>query len=147
SGNIPNLVKNGFRGDIICTYATRDLCASMLMDSAHIQESDAEFVNKKRKPGEPEVKPLYTREDAALCLESFITQGYDRPRTIAKGVTLTFLDAGHMLGSAIVVLDIEDQDAHRTVRLVFSGDVGRRGIPIIRDPRTVDRADFLIMES
>src|SRR5262249_41480571 len=66
---------------------------------------------------------------------------------IAKGVTLTFLDAGHMLGSAIVVLDIEDQDAHRTVRLVFSGDVGRRGIPIIRDPRTVDRADFLIMES
>src|SRR5262245_13813851 len=142
SGNIPNLVKNGFRGDIICTYATRDLCATMLMDSAHIQESDAAFVNKKSRSDETPVQPLYHREDAALCLDSFITQCYDRPRTIARGVTLTFLDAGHMLGSAFVILDIEDDDAHRTVRLVFSGDVGRKGIPIIRDPRTIDRADF-----
>jgi len=147
SGNIPNLVKNGFRGDIVCTYATRDLCATMLMDSAHIQESDAAFINKKRKNAEHPVEPLYTRQDATRCLESFITQGYDRPRTIAKGITLTFLDAGHMLGSGIVVLDIEDEEAHRTVRLVFSGDVGRKGIPIIRDPETVDGADFLIMES
>lgn len=148
SGNIPNLVKQGFRGDIITTFATRDLCASMLMDSAHIHESDAQFVNKRRaKRGEPPVDPLYTREDAAASLEYFVTQGYDRPRRIAPGVTLTFRDAGHMLGSAIVVLDIEDRDTHRSYRLVFSGDLGREGIPIIRDPESVDRADILIMES
>ncbi len=148
SGNIPNLVKQGYSGDIICTFATRDLCASMLMDSARIHESDAEFVNRKRaKRNQPPVEPLYTSADAARSLESFITQGYDRPRRIAPGVTLTFLDAGHMLGSAIVVLDIEDQDTKRDYRLVFSGDLGREGIPIIRDPSMVDRADILIMES
>jgi len=148
SGNIPNLVKNGFRGDIICTYATRDLCATMLLDSGHIQERDVEFLNKKRKRrGEGPVEPIYTQEEAAQSLDSFIGQGYHRPRTIAPGVTLTFRDAGHMLGSTIVVLDIEDQDEKRDIRLVFSGDLGRKGIPIIRDPETIDRADALIMES
>lgn len=148
SGNIPNLVKQGYTGDIITTFATRDLCASMLMDSAHIHESDAEFVNRKRaKRNQPPVEPLYTSADAARALEYFVTQGYDRPRRIADGVTLTLLDAGHMLGSAIVVLDIEDRDTKQDTRLVFSGDLGRHGIPIIRDPVTVDRADILIMES
>ena len=148
SGNIPNLVKQGFKGDIITTFASRDLCASMLMDSAHIHESDAEFVNKRRaKRNEPPIQPLYTKADAAASLEYFVTQGYGRPRTIAPGVTLTFLDAGHMLGSAIVLLDIDDQDTKRSYRLVFSGDLGREGIPIIRDPESVDRADLLIMES
>jgi metallo-beta-lactamase family protein len=148
SGNIPNLVKRGFRGDIICTSATRDLCAAMLADSGHIQQRDAEFVSKKNhKRGLPGVEPIYTQEDALHAMDYFITQGYKRARNIAPGVTLTFHDAGHMLGSAIVVLDIEDRDAHRDVRLVFSGDVGRAGIPIIRDPQTVDRADILIMES
>jgi metallo-beta-lactamase family protein len=148
SGNIPNLVKSGFRGDIYCTYATRDLCAAMLMDSAHIQEKDVEYVNKRhRHSTEPPVQPLYTQADAAHSMNAFVTQSYERPRTIAPGVSLTFLDAGHMLGSAIVILDIEDQQAHRDYRLVFSGDLGRKGIPIIRDPQTVDGADILIMES
>ncbi len=147
SGNIPNLVKSGYRGDIISTFATRDLCASMLLDSGHIQEKDVYFVNKRRKRGEPEVEPIYTQQDAQNSLKYFTTQGYERPRTIAPGVTLTYKDAGHLLGSAFVVLDIEDQDEKRDYRLVFSGDLGRKGIPIIRDPQTIDGADYLIMES
>lgn len=148
SGNIPNLIKRGFRGDIVCTYATRDLCSTMLLDSGHIQERDIEYVNKKRKKrGEPPVEPIYTQQDALDSLDYFTTQSYGRQRRIAPGVYLTLLDAGHMLGSAIVILDIEDRDAHRDVRLVFSGDIGRAGIPIIRDPDTVDGADILIMES
>ncbi|MBZ0303289.1 MAG: MBL fold metallo-hydrolase [Anaerolineae bacterium] len=148
SGNIPNLVKSGYRGEIICTYATRDLCATMLLDSAHIQERDIEYVNKRRrKRGEEPVEPIYTRRDALDSLHSFTSQSYNRSRNIAPGVTLTLLDAGHMLGSAIVVLDVEDRDSHSDVRLVFSGDLGRKGIPIIRDPQTVESADVLIMES
>jgi len=148
SGNIPNLVKSGFRGDIVCTFATRDLCSTMLMDSGHIQEKDAEFVNKKgSRRAEPPVEPLYTVEDAVNSLEYFNAIGYHRQREISPGVYVTFIDAGHMLGSAIVVLDIEDRDAGRDVRLVFSGDLGREGIPIIRDPETVDHADVLILES
>ncbi len=148
SGNIPNLVKSGFRGDIMCTFATRDLCSTMLMDSAHIQERDVEFVNKKRaRKGEPPVEPIYNVEDAVNALEYFNAVSYHRQREVLPGVYVTFLDAGHMLGSAIVVLDIEDRDANRDVRLVFSGDLGRKGIPIIRDPEYVDHADVLIMES
>jgi metallo-beta-lactamase family protein len=124
SGNIPNLVNNGFEGDIVCTHATRDLCATMLLDSGHIQERDVEFVNKKRvRRGEMPVDPIYTQEDAKHSLNYFVGQGYDHPRTIAPGVTLTFIDAGHMLGSASVILDIEDHEAKRDVRLVFSADI------------------------
>ncbi len=148
SGNIPNLVKSGFKGDIVCTHATRDLCGVMLMDSGHIQEKDVEFVNKrKKKRGEPPVDPIYTQADAAASLNSFTSQSYDRPRLIAPGVTVTFIDAGHMLGSASVVLDIEDKQEGKNIRLVFSGDIGRKGIPIIRDPKSPDAADILIMES
>ncbi|MBI5960218.1 MAG: MBL fold metallo-hydrolase [Chloroflexi bacterium] len=148
SGNIPNLVKSGFRGDIVCTFATRDLCSTMLLDSAHIQEMDAQFVNKKRaRKNEPPVQPIYTTEDALDCLDYFNSIGYHREREILPGINVKFLDAGHMLGSAIVVLDIEDRDAGRDVRLVFSGDLGRKGIPIIRDPEVVDHADVLILES
>jgi metallo-beta-lactamase family protein len=148
SGNIPNLVKSGFRGDIVCTFATRDLCSTMLMDSAHIQEKDAEFLNKKRaKRDEPPIQPIYKVEDAVNCLEYFDSVGYHRQREILPGIHVTFLDAGHMLGSAIVVLDVEDRDSGRDVRLVFSGDLGRVGTPIIRDPESVDHADVLILES
>jgi metallo-beta-lactamase family protein len=148
SGNIPNLVKSGFRGDIICTFATRDLCAAMLRDSGHIHEKDVEFVNKKHaKRGEPLVEPLYTEADAIHSLGNFIAIGYERPRQIAPGVTLTLYDAGHMLGSAIVALDIADHETKCDVRLVFSGDLGRPGMPILRDPTCLQEADLLILES
>ncbi|MBL8147437.1 MAG: MBL fold metallo-hydrolase [Anaerolineae bacterium] len=148
SGNIPNLARRGFRGDIICTSATRDLASTMLLDSAHIQEDDIEFLNKKRaKKGEPPVPPLYTQDDVRACLGLFSSQEIGRPRIIANGVTCTLYDAGHMMGSNFVVLDIEDRDAGKDVRLVFSGDLGRKGLPILRDPATIDRADVLILES
>lgn len=148
SGNIPNLIKSGFNGDIISTSATRDLCATMLPDSGHIQERDAEFVNKKRsRKGLEPIQPIYTQQDAFKSLDYFTTQSYYRTRNIAPGVNLTFYDAGHMLGSAIVVLDIVDKETNLEKRLVFSGDVGRADIPIIRDPDVIERADILIMES
>jgi len=147
SGNIPNLVKQGFRGDILCTYATRDLCSIMLLDSGYIQERDIEYLNKKKaRRGEPLAEPLYTIADATACLQYFTSQGYDRPRAIAPGISLRLLDAGHMLGSAIVELTIEDSARGRALRLVFSGDLGREGLPILRDPTRISEADVLIME-
>jgi len=148
AGNLPNLVKQGFAGDIVCTSATRDLAATMLPDSGFIQERDIEYVNKRReKRGEAAVEPLYTHQDALNTLGQFITQGYHRRRRLAEGVYLTFYEAGHMLGSCIVQLEIEDKASDTTKVLVFSGDLGRKGIPIIRDPETIARADILILES
>ena len=148
SGNIPNLVKSGFRGDIICTYATRDLCAIMLRDSANIQENDIEYVNKKRKKkGLQPIEPIYKMEDVVDSLKQFIGIGYERPYQVLPGVYLTFYDAGHILGSAITVLDIEDEEKKRPVRLVFSGDVGRPDRPILNDPAFIDSADILLIES
>ncbi len=145
SGNIPNLVKSGFDGDIYCTHATRDLCTSMLLDSGHIQERDAEYANRRRKKDEPVVEPIYTQRDAQHALDSFVSVGYNKSHRIAPGVQLTLRDAGHMLGSAMVVLDIDEGGKQQ--RFVFSGDIGREGIPIIRDPSTIDSADILLMES
>lgn len=148
SGNIPNLVKQGFRGDIVCTAVTRDLCNIMLRDSGKIQESDVQYVNKKRKrQGQPPVKPLYTSQDALNSLNNFIGINYNRAYRLMPGVTLTFFDAGHILGSAIVQLDMEDHQAKRHWRVVFSGDLGRKNRPILRDPVTLREADVLIMES
>ncbi|MCC7208714.1 MAG: MBL fold metallo-hydrolase [Anaerolineae bacterium] len=148
SGNLPGLVKRGFKGDIVCTLATEDLCGAMLLDSAHIQEKDVEYVNKKRaRQGEPLFKPLYVQADAVAALKQFVAISYHRPFNVLPGVQVTFLDAGHMLGSAIVVLHIEDREAGRDVKLVFSGDLGQPGLPILRDPEPVDSADVLIMES
>ncbi|MCB8982753.1 MAG: MBL fold metallo-hydrolase [Ardenticatenaceae bacterium] len=148
SGNIPNLVKSGFQGDIICTYATRDLCAVMLRDSAKIQSYDVQYLNKKReRKNLPPIDPIYTMEDAVESLKQFIGLGYGRPYKLFPGVTLTFYDAGHILGSAIVALDIEDEESQRNRRLVFSGDLGRPNRPILRDPALLDRADILIIES
>ena len=148
SGNIPNLVKRGFKGDIVCTYATRDLCAIMLRDSGKIQEQDVRYVNKKRKrEGLPAREPIYTIADALASLRYFIGIGYDRPYTLFPGVTLTLYDAGHILGSAMVVLDIEDQESKKSQRVVFSGDIGRHDRPILNDPTYLDGADVLIMES
>lgn len=148
SGNIPNLVKSGFKGDIVCTYATRDLCSIMLRDSAKIQEYDIEFLNKKRaKKNLPPLEPLYEMADAVESLKYFIGIGYERPYRLMPGVTLTFYDAGHILGSAIVALDIEDKDSKQSVRFVFSGDLGRPDRPILRDPTFLDEADILLVES
>lgn len=147
SGNIPNLVKHGFMGLIKCTRATADLCKSMLADSGHIQEKDIEYVNRKRaKHGQPPVDPIYTEEDALNALKQFDPIDYEKPTELFPGVTLTLFDAGHMLGSEIVVLDFADDDGRRR-RLVFSGDLGRPNVPILRDPTSIDRADVLIMES
>ena len=147
SGNIPNLCKQGFDGNIVATPATRDLCAAMLRDSGHIQERDAEYVNRKRDKGEPPVEPIYTEVDAINSLKHFLTIHYERTYQLMPGVTVTFYDAGHMLGSAIVALDIEDEDEKRDIRLVFSGDLGRPTMPLLRSLTKLDEADVLIMES
>jgi len=148
SGNLPNLVKSGFKGDILCTYATRDLCMIMLRDSANIQHHDIKYINKHRqKENLPPLDPIYTLEDAVECLKHFVGLSYDRPREIMPGVTLTFYDAGHILGSAMVVLDIEDKEEKKSFRFLFSGDLGRPDRPILRDPFPVKNADVLIMES
>lgn len=149
SGRIPCLVKNGFNGNIYCTSATRDLCAVMLMDSAFIQEKDVEFVNRHRKKkGQRLFEPLYTRVDVANSMKQFVGLSYNRHYQLFPGVELTLVDAGHMLGSAHVILDIDDQKSGEQRRLVFSGDIGRPDIPIIRDPVPISEgADILIMES
>jgi metallo-beta-lactamase family protein len=145
SGNIPNLVRSGFQGSIYCTFATRDLCSAMLRDSAYIQEQDAAYVNKKRaRKGQPPVEPIYTHADAVASLEHFVSVGYDRPVLVAPGVRCTFLDAGHILGSAVVLLEIEE--GPQRTRLLFSGDLGRH-MPILRDPTPAPSADALIIES
>lgn len=149
SGNIPCLVRNGFAGDIYTTPATRDLCAIMLQDSAHIQVRDVEFVNKIRKRKKQNLfEPLYTPDDVMKAMRQFVGISYHRRREILPGVFLTFVDAGHMLGSTHVILDIRETGQNRDVRVVFSGDIGREGIPIIRDPEPItEGTDVLIMES
>lgn len=148
SGNIPNLVKHGFQGDIVCTYATRDLCSIMLRDSGKIQESDVQHLNKQRKREKlPPVEPIYTIEDAVNSLRYFVGIGYERPFKLTDGVTLTFYDAGHILGSAMIKLDIEDHEEKEIYTLIFSGDIGRYNRPILADPTTFTEADLLIMES
>jgi len=146
SGNIPQLVKQGFQGNILCTHATQDLASVMLRDSAHIQERDAEFVNKRhKKKGLPPVHPLYTMNDAAASMNHFVGIGYNRPFWVTPDVKLTFRDAGHILGSAIVILDIQENGTPR--RLTFTGDLGRKDLPVIRDPVQVEETDILITES
>jgi len=142
SGRIPFLVRNGFRGPIYCTPATRDLAAHMLMDSAFIQEKDAEHL---RRRGKAYVEPLYSSADVGKTLEQMIGVPYGREFDVARGITASFVEAGHILGSASVVLDCETRDMRR--RLVFSGDIGRWGLPIIRDPQIPRGADAVIMES
>lgn len=147
AGNIPGLIKEGYQGPIYATHATRDLCATMLPDSGHIHEHDAAFINKHLKPNEDPVEPLYTQDDAYKSLNSFVSLSYGWTKEIVEGVYLKFVDAGHILGSASVILDMEDRDAGKDIRLVFSGDVGRKGLPILRDPTIIDYTDVLIMES
>lgn len=148
SGALPILVKHGFDGPIYCTSATRDLCAAMLADAAMIQQADARYINQLIERGESDmerVEPLYTEKDVLAVLERMISIPYRRALPIAPGVRLSFLDAGHVLGSAITVLDVEEHGKHQ--RLVFTGDLGRRRMPILNDPEVCDDATVLITES
>lgn len=148
SGNLPNLCSKGFNGNIYATFATRDLCQIMLADCARIQASDVKWLNKRLKKEEkPLREPIYTVIDADQCMRQFVNVGYNRPLPISDGVTLTFLDAGHILGSAQVLLEIEDQDDGKKKRFLFSGDVGRGDNEILRDPETPTDIDVLLMES
>lgn len=143
AGRLPLLVKAGYRRNIWCTPATRDLSAYMLADAAHIQERDAEFLARRKRE---HAEPLYSVADAARTLEQMIGLPLGTRMEILPGVRLTFVEAGHILGSASVILECEE--AGRTIRLVFSGDVGRRGLPIIRNPAPPSGgADAVIMES
>ncbi|RCK73687.1 MAG: Metallo-beta-lactamase family protein, RNA-specific [Anaerolineae bacterium] len=145
SGNIPNLVKNGFSGRIYATPATAHLTKIMLLDSAHIQEDDAEYLNRKRrKKGEPPIEPIYSSLDAARVAPHFSEIPYDEPFEPVPGVTARLIDAGHILGSAAICLDIEEK--RQRFRLWFSGDIGRPDLPIIRDPVLPEHADYLVME-
>lgn len=142
AGRLPFLVKEGFRGDIHATPATRDLCEVMLADSAHIQEKDADFLKRRRKSA---VEPLYALRDVSTTLTLMRPHRYRERFEVVPGVWATFTDAGHILGSASVVLEWDEGSTRR--RLGFSGDIGRSGLAIIRDPEPVTDVDWLIMES
>ncbi len=147
SGNLPSLVKKGYRGPIYATPATRDLCQYMLRDSARIQESDVEFYNRRaaRRGQPPTAEALYSEEDALAALELFTPRSLKQSFEVAPGVVATYYEAGHMLGSAMVVLDIEERG--RRYRFAFSGDIGRLDMPILRDPTFLSDVDDVIMES
>ena len=146
SGNLPNLVKGGYGGPIYATHATRDLCSAMLPDSGRIHEHDIAYANKLRiRRGQPPMKPLYTEDDALHTLRQFVSVGYSRSISLGKGVKLTFLDAGHILGSAMVLLT--GQENGMPLRLLFSGDLGQPDLPIVRDPTPMPPTDYLMVES
>ncbi|MEW6686891.1 MAG: MBL fold metallo-hydrolase [Candidatus Edwardsbacteria bacterium] len=146
SGNIPTLVKQGFKKNIYMTSATKDLLAVMLPDSAHIQKKDTEFVNKKRaEKGLPSKTPLYTLKEVGDCLCYFVGMNYEKPFYITDEIKVTFHDAGHILGSALISLEIKENGKKK--QIIFSGDLGRKNLPILRDPYQIQKADILILES
>lgn len=146
SGLIPKLVKEGFQGKVICTKATLDLCKVMLQDSGHIQEMEAEWQSRKhQRSGKKEILPLYTVKDAEKSLRYFHAVDYDEMFSLTDGVKTRFQDAGHILGSAIIELWIEENGQEK--KLVFSGDLGSSGQPIVRDPSWVKEGDVLWLES
>jgi metallo-beta-lactamase family protein len=146
SGNLPNLVQDGFDGPIYATSATVDLATIMLADSGRIQESDAEFVNKKRLArDEQPIEPLYTEADAQRAAQLFHAMEYNQPFAPVPGVVARFIEAGHILGSAAISLEIEEKG--RKIRFWFSGDIGRYKLPLLRDPVLPEGVDYLLMES
>lgn len=145
TGRVPQLVRAGFRGRIYATHATRDLCALMLLDSAKIQEGDAERDNRHRRPGEPLSTPLYTQEDVSAAMKQFVGYNYEQWFDAGPGVRVLYRDVGHILGSASVLLEIEENG--RIVRLGFTGDIGRPNRPILGDPLPMEPVDYLICES
>ena len=146
SGRLPYLYKNGYRGPIYATDATTDLCDIMLEDSAHIQEQEAEWKNRKaQRSGREPVEPDYTVQDALAVMEQFRPQPYGKPVAVLPGVQATFTDVGHLLGSSSITLRITEED--RTETIVFSGDIGNSNQPMLRDPQYLTEADYVVMES
>jgi metallo-beta-lactamase family protein len=146
SGNIPNLVKKGFSGPIYATPPTVDLCRIMLRDSAYLQMKDIEFVNvQKRKRHDTPLVPLYTIQDAEACMDKFVAVPYNKPFSPVPGVSVTFRDAGHILGSAGASFEISENG--RMVRFGFTGDIGRPNMAVIQDPNVIRDIDVLLMES
>ncbi|MDH3841353.1 MAG: MBL fold metallo-hydrolase [Chromatiales bacterium] len=146
SGRLPLLVQRGYRGPIYCHRATRDLCRVMLRDAAFLNEKEAGWENRKReRKGLDLVEPLYSMADAERSLEFFRGLAYERRQSICPGVEIRLLDAGHILGSAIVEIWLDEGGQQRKV--VFSGDLGHYGAPILRDPTPVKEADLVLMES
>ncbi|MDD3839567.1 MAG: MBL fold metallo-hydrolase [Clostridia bacterium] len=146
SGRIPKLIKDGFRGRIICTKATADLLEIMLKDSAHIQEKEAEWQNRKNmRAGRPLIEPLYTVADAEDSLRHIDAYLYDQMVDLNESIRIRFNDAGHILGSSIVEIWINEGQV--STKLVFSGDIGNWDRPILKDPSVIDDADYIIMET
>jgi metallo-beta-lactamase family protein len=145
SGNLPSLIRNGFNGPIYCTPATRDLLAIMLVDSAKIQEEDAAHLNIQRQYAEPFVEPLYTRSDVDRVLEQIVAIEYDREREISANVSFKFFEAGHVLGSAMIHLKISSDFGEHS--LTFTGDLGRRSLPLLRHTAPIPPAEVLVCES
>lgn len=146
SGCLPRLVKDGFRGPIYATPATVDLCRVMLTDSAHIQESDVEYLNKKRrKTGKKELKPLYTVDDVEQTLQQLVEVPYHQMYNVADGIAFHFTDAGHILGSAAIHLQLEENK--KKTKLTFTGDIGRYHDLILKAPENFPQADYIICES
>ena len=146
TGRVPKLVRDGFQGQIFATHATRSLCAILLLDSAFIQEKDAEYYNKKHGKFGKSKKPLYTRKDVKPAMERFVGLPYDRWERINEHVDLQYRDAGHILGSASVTLRIKRADGTTTM-LGFTGDIGRPDRPILRDPQPMPPCDYILCES
>lgn len=147
SGRIPLLYKKGFKGQVVCTEATKDLCSIMLTDSGHIQEMEIDWKNRRRmRQGLETVEPLYTAKVAELSLCLFNNVPYNTTIDLFKGFKVRFRDAGHLLGSSFVELFIKEENKEE-VKIVFSGDVGNVNVPIIKDPTILDYADYLIMET
>lgn len=146
TGRLPLLVKDGFTGVIHATPATRDLCAIMLADSAHIQEEDARFLKKRRRPDEPAVDPLYGADDAVQTIKQMQSTPYGRWFKVASGIHARYFDAGHMLGSAGIEIELTEASGRKRT-LVFSGDVGRWNTPLLRNPAPLPACDYLICES
>ena len=146
SGNLPFLIKEGFRGKIYCTPATFDVCEVLLMDSAHIHESDIKFLNKRRqKNGQEPLKPLYTTRDAELCLKHFKPIPYDAEFNLNDEVSFHFTDVGHIIGSASVSVTVNENN--KITRLAYTGDVGRYNDLLLKAPSTFSQADYIICES
>ena len=146
TGRMPLLYKWGYTGKIYTSRLTGELMRIMLLDSAHIQESDAQWTNQKgRRAGRPPVEPLYTVEDAQLALDNLVVYDYQQPFELCPGITVRFIDAGHLLGSAFIEFTITEEGETR--KLVFSGDIGNSQQPIIRDPSYLCEADYVVTES